>query len=82
MLRLSTEDRKNINQKIIDNNNAYFTNKNMGRKVAYVIEGDILAELQQDDKLFTDLIMSIKECDSVVCCRMSPSQKATIVSSI
>ena len=54
----------------------------MGRKVAYVIEGDILAELQQDDKLFTDLIMSIKECDSVVCCRMSPSQKATIVSSI
>ena len=45
---------------------------------AIVIDGDTL-KLVLDDKLKQKFLLLCKECRSVLCCRVSPAQKAAVV---
>lgn len=45
---------------------------------AIVIDGDSL-KLVLDDSLRTKFLLLCKQCKSVICCRVSPSQKAAVV---
>ncbi|KAF2770332.1 aminophospholipid-translocating P4-type ATPase [Teratosphaeria nubilosa] len=48
---------------------------------ALVVDGDTL-KLMLDDKLKQKFLLLCKECKSVLCCRVSPSQKAAVVSMV
>ncbi|MCJ1394805.1 hypothetical protein MMC18_007685 [Xylographa bjoerkii] len=54
-------------------------------KVAHsvvVVDGQTLSEIEADDMLYASFIELAVLVDSVVCCRASPSQKASLVRSI
>lgn len=47
-----------------------------------VIDGSTLSEIETNSTIFSLFISLGMKCDSVICCRASPSQKATMVSKV
>ncbi|ANB13088.1 aminophospholipid-translocating P4-type ATPase DNF1 [Sugiyamaella lignohabitans] len=50
-----------------------------GPKYATVIDGDTLALVLLDPEICTKFVLLCKQCRSVLCCRVSPAQKAAVV---
>lgn len=48
-------------------------------KYALIIDGDTLRTVLSDDDLALKLVLLGKQCKSVLCCRVSPAQKAAVV---
>ncbi|KAL4496106.1 hypothetical protein ABPG72_015528 [Tetrahymena utriculariae] len=49
------------------------------KEKALLIEGEDLGDILQDDEFMDMLIATVKDCESVVCCRATPKQKAQVV---
>lgn len=49
------------------------------RKKAFLIEGDALAIIIADSDLKEKFIHISKNCEAVICCRVTPKQKADVV---
>eukprot|EP01017_Pseudomicrothorax_dubius_P049053 TRINITY_DN9054_c0_g1_i2.p1 TRINITY_DN9054_c0_g1~~TRINITY_DN9054_c0_g1_i2.p1 ORF type:complete len:531 (+),score=99.30 TRINITY_DN9054_c0_g1_i2:502-2094(+) len=50
-----------------------------GRKKAYLIEGEALGVIFADPVLTTSFLEVASSCEAVVCCRVTPKQKAEVV---
>jgi phospholipid-translocating ATPase len=48
-------------------------------KYAVIIDGATLSTVFEDDDLQRKLLLLCKQCKSVLCCRVSPAQKASVV---
>ena len=48
-------------------------------KVAVIIEGDALGQILKDLSLSLQYLAILKDCESVICCRSTPNQKASVV---
>ncbi|CAG8526007.1 11302_t:CDS:2 [Dentiscutata heterogama] len=55
---------------------------NQGKHVVAVVDGATLMVIEQDDVLMEKFVELGIICDSVICCRVSPSQKALVVRNI
>ncbi|CAG8472503.1 26679_t:CDS:2 [Dentiscutata erythropus] len=55
---------------------------NRGKHVVAVVDGATLMVIEQDDVLMEKFVELGIICDSVICCRVSPSQKALVVRNI
>lgn len=53
--------------------------KKKNKKFAVIISGKVLSVLSQDEKLVKNFVKLILNCESVLCCRVSPKQKREIV---
>lgn len=51
----------------------------LGTRMSLMLEGTDLAEITKDEQLKDHLIAVAEQCESVVCCRLLPLQKAEIV---
>jgi len=49
---------------------------------AFLVTGDSLALTLDNPKLCNDFIDITMNCDSVICCRVTPKQKAAVVKKI
>ena len=51
----------------------------MGKKTAVIVEGRMLTKIISDLGMKNAFLQIAKTCETVVCCRVSPSQKAEVV---
>jgi len=51
----------------------------VGKKTAVIVEGRMLTKIISDLGMKNSFLQIAKTCETVVCCRVSPSQKAEVV---
>ncbi len=52
------------------------------KRKAFLVEGEALAIIFKEPDLKIKFIQITKDCESVVCCRVTPKQKAQVVRTI
>lgn len=53
-----------------------------GKKICFMIEGAFITPIIKDPEAKKEFIGVTEHCESVVCCRLLPSQKADVVSAV
>jgi phospholipid-translocating ATPase len=48
-------------------------------KTGLIVEGSQLTKIQADDRKLACFLMISKTCEAVICCRVSPAQKADVI---
>jgi phospholipid-translocating ATPase len=71
-------DRGDLNEQI----STAFLETVEGRHTVVVVDGQTFVAIESDEELFAAFYNLILAVDSVICCRASPSQKATMVKTI
>ena len=79
VLRLSANHPVNIGLKMSDNEETFNMCVKDNRKTSYLIEGHSLAFILDDVEFRQKFVKVAKDCNSVVCCRVTPKQKALVV---
>lgn len=77
VLRLATKDEKEIDLRMSDNEQTFNMCVEENRKRSYLVEGESLALIFASKERTENFVKVTKDCDSVVCCRVTPKQKVT-----
>lgn len=72
VLRLATKEDKEIDIRLEDNEQTFNICVAENRKKSYLVEGESLALILKDKERTDRFVNVTKDCDSVVCCRVTP----------
>jgi phospholipid-transporting ATPase len=78
VLRLATKDEREIDLRMSDNESTFNMCIEENRKRSYLVEGESLALIFASAERTKDFVRVSKDCDSVVCCRVTPKQKVPL----
>lgn len=75
-MRLAERTLPEMAQKLQDNKETFELCMKEGRKKSLLVEGDSLAMVLENPEHIPLFVTISQECESVVCCRVTPKQKA------
>lgn len=79
LMSFSEKSLEYINKKMIENLEIVQLCKRENRKRSLVVDGEALSIIESSPELSSNFVQLTKDCDSVVCCRVTPKQKAAVV---
>ena len=72
VMRLQERTNEEVSVKLRDNKDTFDLCVKERRKKSFLVEGDSLAILLSDNDLSKRFVEISKDCESVVCCRVTP----------
>ena len=82
VMRMSEKTIEDVYIKFQDNLEIFDYCLKVNRKKSLLVEGESLAIIISDPELTKKFVHISSDCDSVVCCRVTPKQKAQVVKMI
>ncbi|CAD8163492.1 unnamed protein product [Paramecium pentaurelia] len=79
VMRLSESNEQDCMDKLKDIQDTYDLCIKENRKKSIVIEGQSLDFILNSDQMASSFVQMAKDCESIVCCRVTPKQKADVV---
>lgn len=75
-MRLGEKEEKTLMHKLVDNQQTYELCVREKRKKCFLVEGESLALIIGHKDMQPMFVSMAQHCESVVCCRVTPKQKA------
>lgn len=79
LLRLGFKTAEAADDYLMDAKEKYRQARDKGRKVCTIVDGSALACILQSRERSLKYLAVMKDCESVICCRVTPKQKAEVV---